>query len=49
MEEVPITLFGAAEDAGLLSRYQAMGVDRVVVALPPETADTTLPALDRWA
>jgi len=46
---LPITLFGASEDAGLLERYRDMGVARVVAGLPPEPADKTLPALDRWA
>jgi probable F420-dependent oxidoreductase len=46
---VPITLFGTAENLDLLKRYGDMGVARVVVALPPEKADKTLPVLDRWA
>jgi probable F420-dependent oxidoreductase len=46
---LPITLFGAAEDADLLKRYRDMGVARVVAGLMPEPADKTLPALDRWA
>jgi len=48
-EAVPVTLFGAGEDADLLTRYRDMGVARVVVGLPPEPADKTLPALDRCA
>jgi probable F420-dependent oxidoreductase len=46
---VPITLFGGTEDVDLLKRYRDMGVERVVTTLPPEPADKTLPALDRWA
>jgi probable F420-dependent oxidoreductase len=46
---LPITLFGAAADLDLLGRYRDMGVARVVVSLPAEPADKTLPALDRWA
>ncbi len=46
---LPITLFGAVEDADLLRRYRDMDVARVVVSLPAEPADKTLPALDRWA
>ena len=46
---LPITLFGAVEDADLLRRYRDMGVARVVASLPAEPADKTLPALDRWA
>jgi hypothetical protein len=40
------TLFGGTEDADLLKRYRDMGAARVVVTLPPETADKTLPVLD---
>jgi hypothetical protein len=43
------TLFGGTEDGDLLKRYRDMGAARVVVTLPPETADKTLPVLDRWA
>jgi Mrp family chromosome partitioning ATPase len=39
-------LFGGTEDADLLKRYRDMGAARVVVTLPPETADKTL---RRWA
>jgi hypothetical protein len=46
---LPITLFGGTEDLDLLKRYRDMGVARVVTTLPPEPADKTLPALDRWA
>jgi hypothetical protein len=46
---VPITLFGGTEDVDLLKRYRDMRVERVVTTLPPEPADKTLPALDRWA
>jgi hypothetical protein len=43
------TLFGGTEDADLLKRYRDVGAARVVVTLPPETADKTLPVRDRWA
>jgi hypothetical protein len=33
------TWFGGTEDADLLKRYRDMGAARVVVTLPPETAD----------
>ncbi len=46
---VPVTVWGAGEDYDRLRRYQDQGVARVVVSLPPEPADQTLPALDRWA
>ena len=47
--EVPITAFGAAEDAELLKRYRDLGVSRVVVSLDSEKEDAILPVLDRWA
>jgi probable F420-dependent oxidoreductase len=47
---VPVTLWGAKEDAEALKRYGGMvGVERIVVSLPSEKADTMLPVLDRWA
>ncbi len=46
---VPVTVWGAGEDYDRLRRYQDQGVARVVVSLPPEPADQTLPTLDRWA
>ena len=46
---VYLDLFGGTEDADLLKRYRDMGVARVVTTLPPESADKTLPVLDRWA
>jgi probable F420-dependent oxidoreductase len=49
LADVPITMFGAAEDYDLLMRYRDLGVARVIAGLAPEGADTTLPALDRWA
>ena len=48
-DTVPITFFGGTENADLLKRYRDMGVVRVVTTLPPETAEKTLPVLDRWA
>jgi probable F420-dependent oxidoreductase len=49
LAEVPVTVWGVGEDLDRLKRYQDQGVARVVVSLPPEPADKTLPALDRWA
>jgi probable F420-dependent oxidoreductase len=46
---IPITIWGATEDADLLRRYQDLGVSRVVVSLPSKPADVLLPRLDRWA
>jgi probable F420-dependent oxidoreductase len=50
LADVPVTLFGTGQiDADMLKRCRDMGVARVVPMLPPEPADKTLPALDRWA
>jgi hypothetical protein len=46
---VPITMFGVPQDLDMIKRYRDMGVARCVAGLPPETADKTLPVLDRWA
>jgi probable F420-dependent oxidoreductase len=47
---VPVTLWGAKEDAEALKRYSGLaGVERIVVSLPSEKADAMLPTLDRWA
>jgi probable F420-dependent oxidoreductase len=48
--DVPLTMFGVSQiDADTLKRYRDAGVARIVPMLPPEPADKTLPALDRWA
>src|SRR5712692_1348096 len=47
--EVPVTVWGAGEDYDRLRRYEDQGVARLVVSLPPENAEKTLPTLDRWA
>jgi probable F420-dependent oxidoreductase len=46
---IPITIWGATEDADLLRRYQDLGVSRVIVTLPSKPADALLGRLDRWA
>jgi alkanesulfonate monooxygenase SsuD/methylene tetrahydromethanopterin reductase-like flavin-dependent oxidoreductase (luciferase family) len=48
-QSVPVTLFGAMEDADRLARYRDKGIARVVVMLPSGNSDTILPTLDRWA
>ena len=48
-QSVPVTLFGAAEDAGRLARYRDKGIARAVVMLPSAKSDAILPTLDRWA
>src|SRR4051794_38024448 len=47
--EVPVTVWGAPENADRLQRYRDQGVGRGVVQLAPEPADKALPILDRWA
>ncbi|MBV9521841.1 MAG: hypothetical protein JO010_03560, partial [Alphaproteobacteria bacterium] len=49
LADVPVTVWGVGEDINRLKRYIDQGVSRVVVSLPPEKADKTLPVLDRWA
>jgi probable F420-dependent oxidoreductase len=48
-QSVPVTLFGAAEDADRLARYRDKGIARVVVMLPSANSDAILPTLNRWA
>ena len=44
---LPITVFGAASDARLVSAFQSAGVSRCVFRLPPAGRDSVLTALDR--
>jgi probable F420-dependent oxidoreductase len=46
---VPITVWGVSETVDRLQRYRDQGVARIVVSLPSEPAEKTLPTLDRWA
>ena len=46
---VPITVWGIGEDIDRLRRYRDQAVARVVISLPAEPAEKTLPTLDRWA
>jgi probable F420-dependent oxidoreductase len=48
-DSVPVTLFGAPEDADRLARYRDLGIARMVVMLPSGKRDQVLPILDRWA
>src|ERR1700687_4739354 len=47
--EVPVTVWGVGDDYDRLRRYEDQGVARLVVSLPPENTEKTLPVLDRWA
>jgi probable F420-dependent oxidoreductase len=49
LDEVPLTVFGAAYDLDRLQRYRDRGVARVVVSLPSAKDEAILPVLDRWA
>jgi alkanesulfonate monooxygenase SsuD/methylene tetrahydromethanopterin reductase-like flavin-dependent oxidoreductase (luciferase family) len=46
---IPVTIFGVAEDLGLIKRYRDAGVARLVFNLPTAKADEVLPLLDRCA
>ncbi len=46
---IPITLFGAVPDRGLLDEFAAAGVDRCLLPLADQTAEETLARLDEWA
>ena len=48
-QSVPVTLFGAPEDADRLARYRDLGIARLVLMLPSGKSDRILPILDRWA
>ena len=45
---LPITIFGAPEDADTLKKYRDMGVARALVGLPSASSDEIIPILDRW-
>ncbi|WP_431272806.1 hypothetical protein [Dankookia sp. P2] len=46
---MPISTFGAPENADTLRRWRDLGVSRVVVSLDSEKEEAILPVLDRWA
>ena len=48
IKTVSVTLFAAKPDAAYLEQCRAAGVDRALLALPPEGRDTVLPVLDRY-
>jgi len=47
--QVPITLFGAVPERGLLDEFAAAGVDRCLFALVPRSERESLATLDEWA
>ena len=46
---IPITLFGAVPDRGMVKRYGDAGVTRCLFLLPPEGPDEVLPMMDSFA
>lgn len=46
---VPVSIFGAPENADRLKRHRDQGVARAIVTLPSARAPEILPVLDRWA
>jgi probable F420-dependent oxidoreductase len=48
-KSLSVTLGGAPEDLGVLTKNRDLGVTRMTVRLPPAKADAILPILDRWA
>jgi probable F420-dependent oxidoreductase len=49
-ERIPVTYFGLRDpDDEKLEKMAAAGVDRVLLMLPPASADETLPRLERYA
>jgi probable F420-dependent oxidoreductase len=47
-EEIRISVFGSAPDPGKIEHFGELGVDRVVLWLPPAPADVVLPILDKY-
>ncbi|MCA8927467.1 MAG: LLM class F420-dependent oxidoreductase [Alphaproteobacteria bacterium] len=48
-DSLPVSVFGAGEDADMLKRYRDAGIARVVFSLDSAKADAILPVLDRIA
>ena len=47
--KIEITVWFPKKDAGLMKRYEDLGVSRVVFNLESEKADTIMPVIDGWA
>ena len=47
--DVPVSIFSAPDDEAVLARYQAMGVERVVLSVPSKGVEAVLPLLDKYA
>jgi probable F420-dependent oxidoreductase len=46
---IPVSVFGVPPSQEVIEQYAAMGVDRVIFGVRPESADQVLPALRRYA
>ena len=49
METIHVNVFGAVPQQDVLDAYAEAGVDRVILPVPPQGRDQTLPRLDRYA
>ena len=49
IKTVSTTLFGAAPEAAYLDRCRAAGLDRALLALPPEGRDKVMPVIEEYA
>ena len=45
---IPVTAFGARPDAATIEQYEAAGIERCVLWLPPAPADEVMPVLERY-
>jgi len=48
-DALPVTIWGAEQNADVLKRDQEAGIERVVISLDSAKADVILPQLDHWA
>ncbi len=48
-DKIEISVWFPKRDAGLMKRYQELGVSRIVFNLESEKADAVLPVMDEWA
>jgi len=48
-DSISLTMYGARADKDIIQYLKDLGFDRVVLALPPEPAEKTLPRLDKYA
>ena len=46
---VPISAFGVEHEPDTWSAYEDAGIERIILSVPSEPADTILPMLDRWS